>query len=59
MKVEDDKLISGYLLDPESGKKYYGSISYDAQTGKLKLRGSVDKFGVLGRTQYWLRYEDK
>ncbi|MDR1757605.1 MAG: DUF2147 domain-containing protein [Bacteroidales bacterium] len=55
MKADGDKLSGGYVLDPESGKKYYGSISIDEKTGKLKLRGSIDKFGVLGRTQYWIR----
>ncbi|GHU67537.1 hypothetical protein FACS189413_02480 [Bacteroidia bacterium] len=55
MKVDGEVLNGGYLLDPESGKKYYGTISYDAKTGKLKLRGSLDKRGWLGRNQYWVK----
>jgi uncharacterized protein (DUF2147 family) len=55
MKAEGNELKDGHLLDPESGKKYYGTISVDAKSGKLKLRGSLDKFGVLGRNQYWVR----
>lgn len=55
MKEVDGELKEGYVLDPESGKKYYGSISYDPKTGKLKLRGSLDKRGILGRSQYWVK----
>ncbi len=55
MKAEDGVLKEGYVLDPESGKKYYGTISYDKNTGKLKLRGSIDKRGILGRNQYWVK----
>ncbi len=55
MKTDGTVLKEGYVLDPESGKHYYGTISLDAKTGKLKLRGSVDKFGLLGRNQFWVR----
>ncbi|MDR0368197.1 MAG: DUF2147 domain-containing protein [Bacteroidales bacterium] len=55
MKADNNVLKEGYVLDPESGKKYYGTISYDAKTGKLKLRGSLDKRGILGRNQYWIK----
>jgi uncharacterized protein (DUF2147 family) len=55
MKEENGVLKEGYVLDPESGKKYYGSISYDKGTKKLKLRGSIDKHGFIGRNQYWIR----
>ncbi|MDR1459681.1 MAG: DUF2147 domain-containing protein [Bacteroidales bacterium] len=55
MKEESGVLKGGYVLDPESGKKYYGTISYDPKTKKLKLRGSIDKHGILGRNQYWVK----
>jgi uncharacterized protein (DUF2147 family) len=55
MKEENGLLKDGYILDPESGKTYYASINFDVKTNKLKLRGSLDKFGVLGRSQYWIR----
>jgi uncharacterized protein (DUF2147 family) len=55
MKTDGDILKDGYLLDPESGKIYYGTISFDAKTGKLKLRGSLDKRGWIGRNQYWIK----
>ena len=55
--MEDKKgsLENGSVLDPESGKFYYGSITYDEKTDKIKLRGSIDKLGVLGRSQVWIR----
>lgn len=55
MKAENGILKEGYVLDPLSGKKYYGTISYDTKTEKLKLRGSLDKRGVLGMCLYWIK----
>lgn len=51
MKAEDGQLVGGRVLDPESGKFYYGKISLKG--GKLVLRGSLDKRGFLGRNQTW------
>mgnify|MGYP003538531548 FL=1 len=53
MKAENDQLVGGKVLDPESGKFYYGKIYL--KDGKLVLRGSLDKRGFLGRNQTWLR----
>ncbi|MBR1809447.1 MAG: DUF2147 domain-containing protein [Paludibacteraceae bacterium] len=53
MTEKDGALVGGKVLDPENGKFYYGRISYD--NGRLKLRGSLDKAGILGRSQYWDR----
>ena len=55
MEYKNGSLSGGRVLDPESGKFYYGKISYSAKTGKLELRGSLDKRGILGRSQYWNR----
>jgi len=57
MKEKSDKLDGGYILDPENGEKYNATISYEKETKKLKLRGSLDRFGVLGRNQYWEKAE--
>lgn len=46
-------LTGGKVLDPESGKFYYGKIY--TKNGKLVLRGSLDKAGLLGRNQTWER----
>lgn len=53
MHDENDELRGGKVLDPESGKFYYGKIYL--KDGKLVLRGSIDKRGILGRSQTWLR----
>ena len=55
MKEKGDKLDGGFILDPQSGDKYYVTISYEKDSGKLKLRGSIDKLGMLGRNQYWIK----
>ena len=55
MKEKGDKLDGGFILDPENGEKYYVTISYEKESGKLKLRGSLDKFGVVGRNQFWVK----
>ncbi len=53
MKAKDGQLVGGKVLDPESGKFYYGKIYM--KDGKLVLRGSLDKRGFLGRNQTWVR----
>ncbi len=53
MKAENGELVGGKVLDPESGKFYYGKIYL--KNGKLVLRGSLDKLGFLGRNQEWIR----
>ena len=55
MKYDKDnnQLVEGKVLDPESGKFYYGKIY--PKDGKLVLRGSLDKHGFIGRNQTWIR----
>lgn len=54
MKYEDGKLTGGKVYDPDSDKTYYCTIKYDAKKKELNLRGSLDKRGLLGRTQTWV-----
>ena len=54
MKVHGDHL-KGKVYDPESQKTYHGKVTYHAKTDELILRGSLDKAGVLGRSQTWKR----
>ena len=51
--AEKNQLEGGHVLDPESGKFYYGKIY--TKDGNLVLRGSLDKRGFLGRNQIWVR----
>lgn len=54
MVEKNGTLTGGTILDPANGKVYRCNISFDAKTGKLKVRGSLDKKGLLGRTQTWV-----
>jgi uncharacterized protein (DUF2147 family) len=55
---EDDEWVDGTIYDAKSGKTYHGSIEMDG-SDKLDLRGSVDSFGLIGRTETWTRVEGK
>ena len=52
MKAVEGELREGRVLDPESGKFYYGKIYY--KEGRLILRGSLDIRGWFGRNQTWI-----
>lgn len=54
MEVKKD-LLKGKVYDPESQKTYFGKVTYKAKTDELELRGSLDKAGLLGRSQVWKR----
>lgn len=54
MHVHKDHL-KGKVYDPECQKTYFGKVTYNAKTDELILRGSLDKAGVLGRSQTWQR----
>lgn len=53
MQLVEGELRGGKVLDPAKGKLYYAKIYLE--DGKLILRGSLDKRGLLGRSQTWIR----
>ena len=55
MEAKGDKLVNGTVYDPDNGKTYYASVKYDAKKNTLILRGSLDKKGIFGRSQTWVR----
>lgn len=55
LELKGDELVGSTILDPKNGKVYYCSMTYDAKTTDLKIRGSLDKRGWIGRTQTWVR----
>jgi len=55
MTDNNGTLSGGTILDPKNGKIYYCTITYDATTDKLQVRGSLDKKGWVGRSQVWIR----
>ncbi len=51
---DDDEWTDGTIYDPKSGNTYYSTMTLkDANT--LKVRGSIDSFGLIGRTDVWTR----
>ncbi len=46
----------GTIYDPGNGKTYYCSMEVKGNT--LKVRGSLDKSGFLGRTMDWFRVNE-
>jgi uncharacterized protein (DUF2147 family) len=55
MVEKEGSLTGGTILDPNNGKVYRCNISLDSKTGKLSVRGSLDKMGLIGRSQTWIR----
>lgn len=55
MIEKSGKLTGGTILDPNNGKIYKCNMSIDPATGNLQVRGSLDKGGLIGRTQTWIK----
>jgi len=52
---KDGKLTGGTILDPKNGKVYKCNINLEGNGNQLKVRGSLDKGGWIGRSQTWIR----
>lgn len=52
----DGQWTDGTVYDPESGKTYYSKLTLENKN-KLKVRGSIDPMGWIGKTTYWQRYD--
>ena len=55
LKAADGEYSGGKIYDPGNGKTYNCSMKVEGKT--LKVRGSLDKRGLLGRTMDWFRVE--
>jgi uncharacterized protein (DUF2147 family) len=56
MEADDDGLDDGQILDPGNGSWYYCTMELDEDNiDKLEVRGSLDAWSIIGRTQYWYR----
>lgn len=53
LKKDGDEYSGGKIYDPANGKTYYCSFKVEGNT--LRVRGSLDKRGFLGRTMNWFR----
>ncbi len=49
-----NKWIDGTIYNPEDGKTYYCYMVIE-KDGRLFVRGSLDAWGWIGKTQYWTR----
>jgi uncharacterized protein (DUF2147 family) len=53
LKKSGKEYSGGMIYDPANGKTYYCSMAVEGDV--LKVRGSLDKRGLLGRTMDWFR----
>lgn len=53
LKAADGEYSGGKIYDPGNGKTYNCSMKVEGDV--LKVRGSLDKKGLLGRTMDWYR----
>jgi uncharacterized protein (DUF2147 family) len=57
-EFDEDEWEDGTIYDPKSGNLYYCSIEMPSPD-KLEVRGSLDPFGLVGRTDVWVRMKKK
>lgn len=56
LKADGKEYNGGTIYDPGNGKTYHCSMK--VEKGVLKVRGSLDKRGLLGRTMDWFRVKE-
>ena len=56
LKKDGGEYTGGNIYDPGNGKTYNCSMKVEGDV--LKVRGSLDKRGLLGRTMDWFRVEE-
>ena len=55
LKKSGNEYSGGSIYDPGNGKTYNCSMKVEGKV--LKVRGSLDKKGLIGRTMDWFRVE--
>lgn len=53
----DSKWTKGTIYDPKSGNTYYCTIEM-VNKDKIEVRGSIDSYGLVGRTDTWVRMKN-
>ncbi len=53
---KEDKFENGKIYNPTNGKIYNSYMKLQAD-GKLLVKGSIDKKGLIGKKQIWTKYE--
>ncbi len=57
-KKDGDKWAKGKILDSGKGKLYWASVKVIEGGSAAEVRGSIDRWGLAGRTQVWKRLSD-
>ena len=57
LKKTGDEYTGGTIYDPANGKTYNCSMKVEGDV--LKVRGSLDKRGLIGRTMDWFRVKEE
>ena len=52
---KEDKFENGKIYNPINGKTYNSYMKLQ-KDGRLLVKGSIDKKGIIGKKQYWTRY---
>lgn len=58
-KKDGDKWVKGKIVDSGTGDIYWGSVEPVDNGNAIKLRGSLDKWGLAGKTQKWQRSSEQ
>jgi uncharacterized protein (DUF2147 family) len=57
-KKDDAEWVKGKIVDLKSGSIYWASVTPIENNTAIKLRGSLDRWGIAGRTQIWKKVSD-
>ena len=52
---KEDKFENGKIYNPVNGKTYNSYMKLQ-EDGKLLVKGSIDKKGLIGKKQFWTKY---
>jgi uncharacterized protein (DUF2147 family) len=56
-EFKSSKWTNGTIYDPKSGNTYYCTIEM-INKDKIEVRGSIDSYGLVGRTDTWVRMKN-
>lgn len=56
---DDNRYINGKIYDPTRGSWWNARAYVDKENKKIYLKGSLDKYGIIGLTKVWRSYPRK
>jgi uncharacterized protein (DUF2147 family) len=54
-KKDGDKWAKGKIVDSGKGDVYWASVKVIDGGNSVEMRGSIDRWGMAGKTQVWKR----